>query len=169
MIDSVGDDLVPGSILALTYYFMIASDGRQYELFSIDGWILECSHRLDPGDDGTTVWLNESKNDLGLRAIYLVAKSFPNFRVPYWSIVVPLTLLSAWLLLSKSRRAQKPATTSRSVLRRRNPVSAFRFFLTNVTIYLMDLAARTDAKRQCDRLKDRISDSACTRVSGAAT
>jgi hypothetical protein len=27
--------------------------------------------------------------------------------VPYWSIVIPLTLLSAWLLLGKPRQAKK--------------------------------------------------------------
>jgi hypothetical protein len=31
--------------------------------------------------------------------------------VPYWSIVLPLTLLSAYLLLSKPRPAKKPAPT----------------------------------------------------------
>jgi hypothetical protein len=30
--------------------------------------------------------------------------------IPYWSIVVPLTLLSAYLLLSKPRPAKKPET-----------------------------------------------------------
>ena len=29
--------------------------------------------------------------------------------IPYWSIVIPLTVLSAWLLLSKSRKLKKPA------------------------------------------------------------
>ena len=29
-------------------------------------------------------------------------------RAPYWSIVIPLTLLSAWLLLSKPRIAKSP-------------------------------------------------------------
>jgi hypothetical protein len=33
---------------------------------------------------------------------------FEQWSVPYWSIAIPLTLLSAWLLLSKSR--QKPTT-----------------------------------------------------------
>lgn len=33
------------------------------------------------------------------------------FVFPYWSIVVPLTLLSAWLLLSKPRNREKSATT----------------------------------------------------------
>lgn len=28
--------------------------------------------------------------------------------VPYWSVVLPLTLISAWLLLSKQRQAWKP-------------------------------------------------------------
>ena len=28
----------------------------------------------------------------------------PQFQVPYWSIVAPLTLLSAWLLVSKPRK-----------------------------------------------------------------
>ncbi|WP_010586531.1 hypothetical protein [Schlesneria paludicola] len=35
--------------------------------------------------------------------------------IPYWSIVIPLTLISIWLLLSKprsARRAESPLTTS---------------------------------------------------------
>jgi len=28
--------------------------------------------------------------------------------IPYWSIVIPLTLISAWLLLGKPRQARKP-------------------------------------------------------------
>ena len=39
----------------------------------------------------------------------IVTKFFPGnltmWAVPYWSIVVPLTLLAAWLLLSKPRNA----------------------------------------------------------------
>ena len=31
--------------------------------------------------------------------------------IPYWSIVIPLTVLSAWLLLSKSRKLEKTAVT----------------------------------------------------------
>ena len=30
--------------------------------------------------------------------------------IPYWSIVIPLTLLSAWLILSKPRTKQPPGT-----------------------------------------------------------
>jgi hypothetical protein len=30
------------------------------------------------------------------------------WQVPYWSIVIPLTLLSAWLLFSKPRKRPKP-------------------------------------------------------------
>ena len=37
-------------------------------------------------------------------------QSSMNYSVPYWSIVVPLTLLSAWLLLLKPRKLiQKPS------------------------------------------------------------
>ena len=32
-------------------------------------------------------------------------------RIPYWSLVLPLTLLSAWLILAKPRKA-KAATGS---------------------------------------------------------
>ena len=39
--------------------------------------------------------------------------------VPYWSIVMPLTLISTFLLLSKTRQAEKEETSpDRSVLRR---------------------------------------------------
>ena len=30
--------------------------------------------------------------------------------IPYWSLAIPLTLLSAWLLLSKPRQPPKPLT-----------------------------------------------------------
>lgn len=51
---------------------------------------------------------------------YLITDSQPEsghlataFAVPYWSIVLPLTLLSAWLLLSKPRTRQpNPALES---------------------------------------------------------
>ncbi len=35
--------------------------------------------------------------------------SADSFHLPYWSVVIPLTLLSAWLLLSKPRQT-KPST-----------------------------------------------------------
>jgi len=44
----------------------------------------------------------------------LVEKNANNFsvlwycRLPYWLLVIPLTLLSGWLLLSKPRRRQTP-------------------------------------------------------------
>ena len=31
--------------------------------------------------------------------------------VPYWSLVLPLTLLSAWLILGKTRKYQPPSTS----------------------------------------------------------
>lgn len=45
---------------------------------------------------------------------YEIKWSAPNliwhWEVPYWSLTVPLTLLSAWLLLSRPRRSTKPNT-----------------------------------------------------------
>jgi hypothetical protein len=49
---------------------------------------------------GTVVW----DNPPGFQETTVVV-------VPHWSIVIPLTLLSAWLLLSKPRRVEKPDTT----------------------------------------------------------
>jgi hypothetical protein len=36
-------------------------------------------------------------------------RSLPMLFIPYWSIVLPLTAISAWLLLSKPRPAKPPA------------------------------------------------------------
>ena len=35
--------------------------------------------------------------------------------IPYWSLVVPLTALTAWLLFSKSKRIDKPAVSLSTV------------------------------------------------------
>ena len=43
----------------------------------------------------------------GLRGIRI-------WSIPYWSIVIPLTLLSAWLLCSKPRASAKPKSSSES-------------------------------------------------------
>ena len=59
--------------------------------------------------DGEWVWRScgfgkvESRNSLMFTTVWLF---------PYWSVVLPLTLLSAWLLLSKSRPKLSDATTS---------------------------------------------------------
>lgn len=38
-------------------------------------------------------------------------QSITEYAIPYWSIVIPLTLVSAWLLLGKLRHVKKPEPT----------------------------------------------------------
>ena len=58
-------------------------------------------HQLWFLDFGVWMW----KGQLGVRAQFI--------RIPYWSIVIPLTLLSAWLLLSKPRQPIKPKVSQK--------------------------------------------------------
>ena len=52
------------------------------------------------------IWQHEISKDLFFTGTTHVGANFPGYgrrwrQVPYWSVVLPLTLLSAWLLLSK--------------------------------------------------------------------
>jgi hypothetical protein len=64
----------------------------------LDRMCLQCSWH-GPGF-GVGEPTSQLQSDWGFRCRYWI--------IPYWSIVIPLTLLSAWLLLSKPRKRDDP-------------------------------------------------------------
>lgn len=73
-------------------------------------WGIEATPEIDPLDDEPFGWRLRSCGfgvggnlDDSPEYYWLIA-----WQIPYWSIVVPLTLLSAWLLLSKPKQ-RKPS------------------------------------------------------------
>ena len=71
---------------------LIAADRFSFfdvDFLSEDGWVMRCV---------TTFTTEQVGSQFGTTAI-----ETPVWSIPYWSIVVPLTLLAAWLLLSKPR------------------------------------------------------------------
>ena len=83
---------------------VIFLDGfRHHTLISLSGnvyWDSEAESTFDPG---RFTWFTYD-----LRNPTMLASSLESveeaFRIPYWSITVPLTVLSAYLLLSKPRK-----------------------------------------------------------------
>ena len=72
---------------------------------SFPAWKTEPSSGIKPLDDKEHVRWNMQWHDFGIGGNY---QYYPdNFllevHAPYWSIVIPLTLLSAWLLILKPR------------------------------------------------------------------
>ena len=64
---------------------------------------------------GEAVWMVRSYNKSGPllseMRLDLEERNLPGWVIPYWSLVLPLTLLSAWLILGK--RPTSRATTNR--------------------------------------------------------
>ena len=79
---------------------------RQQMMVSLAGRISWKSYPVS----GEAVWAVRSygKSDPMLSEIWLDLKwsSLSGWSVPYWSLVLPLTLLSAWLILIKPRKAK---------------------------------------------------------------
>jgi len=61
------------------------------------------------GFRGHGFWINRDVYDWGGKPF-----SFATLHVPYWSIVVPLTFISLWLLLSKSRKSAQQKIVERT-------------------------------------------------------
>ena len=83
------------------------------------GWVTSLSGRL-PSERGVSIEIElwESRIDVVFNQIEFVESDphnligtweFRRIPIPYWSIVIPLTLLSAFLLLSKPRPRKRAA------------------------------------------------------------
>jgi hypothetical protein len=103
-----------------------AVGGRQFMVQAGTGYVRWSGWSSRTAEPLISAWQTLTLNEDHERALIVRqlaidgSEDSVSWLIPYWSLVLPLTLLSAWLLLSKSRAANSAKEANRACLTKRD-------------------------------------------------